>query len=533
MLPPYQVTNGLSLSDIQIIHELFASTNAHAVVLIVLVGLVVLFMLGSFGLILRTIVPGLMTSLGIFGTFWGVIIALKPYLFGKAIPNDVLIENVLQGMTAAFVTSLLGLLFAIFSKILWSTKFFISRDTRQAQANLADRLHEIKLAIAGDSESSLITQFQNLREDNRQGQNATISMLSEVKESIDGAGENSLVAQVQGLRNESASGFRKLERLADTIETSLKVSIDGMTSKISEVVGVTLVNAMNQLITKIEQALIDQFGATFVQFNEAVQALKLWQEDHRKQVEQLTVAFEQAATGIEVIRKACAELPGTAEKLREVVELAQGPISTLETQLKEYADLGERAKAAFPTIKENLDEIGDNLKQSAESFSGLKVTIKEIFDASEEAAKEHVSSVSKLATDMKTTMEQTITAIMTKAKLKAEEHSQHVSELATTMCREVTSSLETVVQGATEISRAHTTSVKELTADMRNTMKQAQEESSREVQALVDGAFKSLMEQTTAELNRITTMWGNEMLSIADAMAKVREEAGIQASNRA
>ncbi len=523
----------MSLSDIQIIHVLFASTNANAVVLIVLVGLVVLFMLGSFDLILRTIVPGLMTSLGIFGTFWGVIIALEPYLLGKAITNDELIAEILQGMTAAFVTSLLGLMFAILSKLLWSTKFFISRDTRKAQENLADRLHEIKLAIAGDSESSLITQFQNLREDNRQGQNATVSVLSEVKESIDGDGENSLVSQVQGLRSESASGFSKLEGLADTIETSLKTSIEGLTSKISEVVGVTLVNSMNQLITKIEKALIDQFGATFVQFNEAVQALKKWQEDHRKHVEQLTVAFEQAATGIEAIRKACSELPGTADKLREVVELAQGPISTLANQLKEYADLGERAKAAFPTIKENLDEIGDNLKHSAASFSGLKVTIKEIFDASEAAAKEHVSGVSKLASNMRTTIDQTITAIMTNAKLNADKHSKHVSELATTMCQEVSSSLESVVQGATAVSQAHTASVKELSANMRNTMKQAQEESARQVQTLVDEAFKSLMEQTTAELNRITTKWGNEMLSIADAMAKVREEAGIKNSNRA
>ncbi len=532
MLPPYQLTNGLSLEDIRIIHKLFAATSVDAVVLIIFLGLVALLLLGSFGVILRTIVPGLMTSLGIFGTFWGVIIALKPYLLGKAVPNAELIPLILQGMTAAFVTSLLGLLFAIFSKAIWSTKFFIMRDTRQAQENIADRLHEIKLAITGDSHGSLLNQIQELHQDSRKGHNTNATILAEVKESISGSTENSLVSELQGLRRENADGISKLEGLADTIEKTLAASIVGLTQKIEEMVGEVLTKSIDKLIKSINKALIDQFGATFVQFNEAVQALKKWQEDHRKHVEELTVAFRQAATGIVAIQQACSGLPATADKLREIVELAQGPIDKLADQLKEYADLGDRAKAAFPTIKDNLDTIGQNLQKSAESFSELKKTIKEMFDESKAEAKNYVLKVNELASEMQKTMDQTIQDIMNNAKLNSETHSQHVSELATRMCKEVSSSLQDVMKGAVEISKAHTASVTELTANMRNTMKETQEESARKVQALVDEAFKSLMEQTNAEMNRIATKWGNEMLSIADALASATNAVRNQSSGR-
>ena len=57
-----------------------------------------------------------MTSLGIFGTFCGIYLALYPLDFSPGKMNDS-IEELLDGMKVAFLTSLLGLLAAITFRI--------------------------------------------------------------------------------------------------------------------------------------------------------------------------------------------------------------------------------------------------------------------------------------------------------------------------------------------------------------------------------------------------------------------------------
>ncbi len=497
--------------------KVFGHVEPSTVVAFVFFGLIALFLLGATGIILRSIVPGLMTTLGIFGTFWGIFIALVPLDLANLHDQDN-IPALLKGMTTAFTTSLLGLLCAIVTKTVWSTKRFISNDAKTAQENLAYRLDEIKFALSGKNSD-----------------------------------DDSVLSQLKGLREESAAGFNSIMGLASTIENTLIKSLDSMTHEIREVVGKQLANSLKELIANIEQALIKQFGATFVQFNEAVQALKKWQEDHRLQVEQLTEAFEKTATGIEGIRSACAELPDTAEKLREITANAQDPIRELNEQMVAFASLRQQAEEAFPVIKQNLDQIGEDLKSSADSFDGLETTIRAVFENSKQTAEAHANNVDSLVATMKESISEAVTKIMQDATDLTNQHAANVNELAKSMqhnldeaiekvasttstasnrlvqqvealvgstMQKVTTSLEALIVHATALSTAHSETVQSLVANMRQTMEQAQEDVSLEVQAIIEKSVRELEEQTTEELTRVTNTWGNSVVSVAEALAK-------------
>ena len=110
-----------------------------------------------------------------------------------------------------------------------------------------DRLDAIKQAISGDDDSSLVTQFQKLRDENR-------------------------------------DGFSKLDSLNETIRDALLKNLDSLIEDLREIIGKQLGDALKNLIENIEEALIKQFGKTFREFNEATQAIKRWQEEHRNQV---------------------------------------------------------------------------------------------------------------------------------------------------------------------------------------------------------------------------------------------------------
>ena len=302
-----------------------------------------------------------MISLGIFGTFWGVFIALYPLDFSPEKVNDS-IEALLHGMKTAFVTSLLGLGASIVTKGYWSRAGSAQKSPSPEHEDIAGRLEAIRKAIAGDDDSSLVTQMQKMLLVNREG-------------------------------------FDKLDGLANTIRDTLVANLENLTNEIRDSIGKQLGESIRKLIDNIEEALINQFGETFVQFNEAVQALKKWQEDHRSQVEQLTTAFSETAQGIERIKNDCETIPQTMESLAGMVKASNEQLDELSERLRAFSDMKQQAVDAFPTIKANLDKIGEDLSSSAKGFEGLEEIIKGVLESNK-------TEMEKLAENMRGIMEQ-------------------------------------------------------------------------------------------------------------------------------
>jgi len=346
---------------IDFLSTLLKPLSADGIAWGVLVALVLFWITGWCRFIPRQAIPSLMTSSGILGTFLGIFIALAGLDFGPEQINDS-IQSLLMGMETAFVTSLLGLAFAIVFKVLVPTQ------RRSQSQDLTEHLDAIKQAIAGEGDSSLVTQMQKLRDENR-------------------------------------DGFTKLDGLSETIRDALVKNLENLTQEIRDIIGKQLGESLQTLITNIEEALINQFGKTFVEFNEATQALKKWQEDHRQQVEQLTTAFETAAQGIEKIQEDCGRIPQTMESLRPILDSANSQIAELTERLKAFAEIRQQAEGAFPAIKQNLDKIGQDLQSSAASFAGLEQVIEKSFKEAEQIAENHAANVKELVNGMRTTME--------------------------------------------------------------------------------------------------------------------------------
>lgn len=341
--------------------SLIASANSAFIISLVVVGLAVLFLFGQLNFVSRQSAPALMVSLGIFGTFWGIFIALHPLDFAPENMNDSVVE-LLDGMTTAFATSLFGLASGFVSKFIWSLRR--PGEIPPEPQQVVKLLQDIKQAIAGDGDSSLVTQMQKMREEHR-------------------------------------DGFNKLDGLSDAIRNALVENLEKLMAEIREIIGKQLTEQLQQLITNIETALIKQFGTTFVEFNAATQALKQWQEDHRGQVEKLTEAFNLASRGIEKIRADCESIPQTMAKLKETIELADSQLDELNDRLRAFVEMKQQAEAAFPAIKERLEQISkdiqsgsDNLHQSMENAkSDVKTAIDSAAQNFNEAMQNEINRV--------------------------------------------------------------------------------------------------------------------------------------------
>lgn len=292
-------------------------------------------------------------------------------------------------------------------------------------------------------------------------QQLVIEKLESIRQAIAGDEDSSLVTQLQYIRNENREAIKKLDRLTETIQQALITSLKNLINEIREVIAKQLRDSIEALISRIEEALIEQFGETFKEFNEATQSIRKWQEENRHHVEQLTKAFELSALEIERIAENCASIPDSMQSLSDTMRAINSEVNALNSLLASFATLGEQAEKSFPLIKDYLDKIGKDLADSAKGFSDLNEELDNIF----KKAIESITSIAK-------------------------EHLQNVEEVA---------------QAMTEA------------------MKQESEKSSLQLQELVRKTLKEFGEKITAEANRVAVGFGENMLSIAEQCARVIE----------
>ena len=312
---------------------------------------------------------------------------------------------------------------------------------------------------------------------------------------------------MQKLRDETRDGFRKLDGLAETIRDALVNNLEQLIKDLQEIIGRQLGDALLKLIENIEEALIKQFGKTFIEFNEATQALKKWQEDHRTQVERLTEAFDQVALKISQISSDCKKIPATMDKLREILAVTDAQLSALTQSAEVFAKMREQAEQSFPLIKEHLDKIGADLRESAKGFDGLEETIRNTFQNAEQEARKIVLQHSENVLQMTSGMKETLEQAQQEARNVAQQHSEDVQQMASGM-RET---LDQAQQETRRVAQQHTENVQQIAAGMRDTLEQAQRDSASKISSIINEA----MQNFDSEIRRISEQYGSNMLSIA------------------
>ena len=375
--------------------------------------LALLFLTGCLSQKVRQQAPATMTSIGILGTFAGIYVAMLPLDFSAANMNDS-VKALLNGMKTAFLTSLMGLGAAILFRFTIALGWH--RRASPADDGVLSALSDIRTAISGKDDDSLTSQISGLRLNVKDSEAAQGLRLERLLQAVAGTGEGSLAGRLDKMRLDvterldmlrviQADGFGKLSTLTETIRETLVENLQELIAELNASVGQEFRESLNRLVQDIEKALIEQFGKTFVEFNEATQALKKWQEDHRVQVEELTEAFNMAAASIESIAESCERIPPTMDRLQEGVSMARQDVEALNRLLEAFASLREQAEQSFPLIKQNLDAIGADLHKSAAGFNGMEQKIEEAFKAAQASAmrtmETHATDVKEMAAHMR------------------------------------------------------------------------------------------------------------------------------------
>lgn len=279
---------------------------------------------------LASIAPNTLTSIGIFFTFVGILIALSNF---SVTDINQSIPRLLDGLKLAFLSSVVGL-----------------------GASVGFRFSQALVGREGSSgELGAIEIHDQLKDLNTN----TLA----VRDALIGEGDASLSTQFGKLRND----FRDF---AD------KMKEDGTEA---------LVKALEEVIRDFNAKISEQFGENFKQLNEAVGALLKWQEEYKAQVESLTQAFKETQAGMQNIEETTAKIPThmqevesafreiqtATEKIGETTSLIPQHMSAVESVFKDI-------QAGIESVEETTSKVPEHMQAVEAVFSESRTGIQNI-----------------------------------------------------------------------------------------------------------------------------------------------------------
>ena len=322
------------------------------------------------------ITPTCLASLGVLGTFTGILIGLLDFDVNRV---DNSVPALLAGLKIAFTTSIVGIAAAIIfrfvrtvapnehdfegvtSEDFYAVLVMIRADGRAASDGLDAQLGELRRTISSKQES-LHAVLVEIRDDGRVASNRTVTQLGELRRAISSEGDSSLLTQVQKLRTTLQDTHSELIR-------EFRDFAQHMTENNQKVI----IEALEQVIRDFNRNLIEQFGENFKQLNAAVHTLVAWQDKYREHVEELEERLEMAVNAIEASQRALASVQNHSERIPEAIKLLEPVLNGINTQteamgahLEAIAALRAQAIEAFPVIEANLKKITTQFAASVE-----------------------------------------------------------------------------------------------------------------------------------------------------------------------
>lgn len=467
-------------------------------------------------------VPTLLTTMGIFGTFLGIVLGLLEF---NQLDIEASIPPLLEGLKTAFITSLAGIFFSLIFKTLSTFSFLkpkqveysISHATPEAilgamQAQVAET-KTLKDAIVGNEESTLFGQLKILRGD----------INDNAKSSLNNA-QDQAAKQQENFEAFSKKLWLKLQDFADTLSKSATEQV---------------IEALKQVISDFNNNLTEQFGDNFKQLNEAVIKLVEWQENYKVQLEQMQLQYAQGVESITATESSVAHIseqskviPKSMNELKGVMEVNQHQLAELERHLEAFKLMRDEAVKAVPEIRE---QVKNTVNDISAAVNTANEHYKTLLSESDDYIKAHVKTSNELLDKFTSETEKGINSVGARLIESSEVISKNIDIAAnefTGNTARTNESLQTSsdhLQSQTEVIKQH---LQDTVSDLNNTMRDMIEKlviDAKEITSTMKQANQNLI--TDTEQVRDTVAKSAEKLQ--QRLNEVIDDAATQQINQA
>lgn len=432
--------------------------------------------------------PGLLTGIGLLGTFLGIYLGLLRFDVTSTDAIQSGVPALLEGMKTAFLTSVAGLSLAMTVKL---SAPWLRRETMIEDATAAD----------------VVAAVEVLRHD-------SVSESEKLRNAIVGDGTSSIVSQLRAFRDEQR------EAKADVLN-----ALENIGQKLAENATKALIAALEEAIKDFNTKITEQFGQNFAKLNDGVGRLLEWQENYRRQLTELTDHFHAAAEAARLSSDALARIAersqavvSATESLRILLTGLDTVRQQLETQLDAFAQAGQRAGEAIPRIEHSIAVLTEGFSAKIDALLMKTDALATAFARRVEEATAQLAAVSEMFGQKIDTTTRTIEGAVT-------QFADQTTSLTTSVSRQVEATLSGFSDRSTQvfetvgrqIDTAMKAELERLNAMAETGRRQAIDEINR--------TFASLDEALQRELTRALEALGGRLAAVTRTFATDFENA--------
>lgn len=424
--------------------------------------------------------PNLLTSLGILGTFVGIVIGLMNF---NPEEIDGSIASLLAGLETAFITSLVGMAAAILYKMATTSIPFIQprgvegvgtdevgpEDIYACLKAQEGNLEKMRAAIAGDEDGSLVSQLKLLRSDSRD--------LGDKLGAISQTGDRQLEVMID-FHKQSEQQSERFDVFAQDLERQLKDFAEMLSKSATE----TVINALKDVISDFNKNLTEQFGDNFKALDASVQKLVEWQENYREQLADMKAQYShgvesimQTEQSVAHISEKAGAIPDTMEGLKTLLETTQHQLEELTNHLEAFKGMRDAAVEAVPTIREQVESTVQDVSSAAQSASEH---YKKLLDDSDSYIEAHDSMLQEFLKRFRTTTEEGVEKLREdlssgaqEAANKLVEGSAKINEELIEGARFINTSFDTINRSMVQTSDTVASNSEQIATQMEDALK--------------------------------------------------------------
>jgi len=387
------------------------TTDIFFVIIVLMFVLAVIFRIRSKYSDFTDYATTLLTSMGILGTFSGVVIGLVAF---NAKEIDQSIGDLLAGLQTGFFTSVFGIFLSIAYKVIES---FLAKPTNVTTSvdELSERdlliqqtLHLASIAKAINdehSDTSLVNLLKLYRSDASDQRKQQLMQLTAIEKQLTMSQnhEQQIVAWL--------TAYSKEQR---DFQTQLWQHFTEFSDMLSKSATEQVITALKQVITDFNNNLTEQFGENFKELNRAVHALVQWQETYRQQLEQMIAqytqgvqAITQTETSVANISNESAKIPLVMNELKSVLDVNQHQLNGLSEHLQAFASVRDRAIESVPEIHNRINQGINGMVDASDKLSSAIVKTADEFEeganrvnSSLQSTSDHLGQSSESIKDM-------------------------------------------------------------------------------------------------------------------------------------
>jgi DNA anti-recombination protein RmuC len=358
------------------------------------------------------------TSMGILFTFGGIAIGLVNFDVNNIQAS---IPQLLSGLKTAFFTSIAGIAAGIIVKR-WPEVYGIKIRKDDAQ---------------GATVETLAYLLKQIQQDQKDG-------FEKLSVALAGDGETTLLTQIQKLRTSVNDNF-------ETLNSSFNEFAEKMVADSTQ----SLIDALTEVMEDFNTKINEQFGDNFKKLNEAVGAMLEWQQEYKTQVTQLTEIFKQTAQSINDVKDNLEEISNDSSKFAETNDKLSTTLDELLDGLDGLSQLGNQAKETLPVLNSNIEELTNNFSERVKAATeNIKEQAEHLTQSQEKISDNTIKVVDEVNKNIKDQFEELDNALSEELKKALEQLGNQLASVSNKFVDDyvpLTNKLKEVIRIAEEI----------------------------------------------------------------------------------